>query len=461
MKICFTIALLAAVGAMSSTAATVDFNRDVRPILSDRCYTCHGPDEANRKSKVRFDIEASARPALAEMIRRVSSDNKALRMPPVFAGPALSAGEIDVLRRWVAEGAEWQKHWSLIAPKRPALPAVKQSGWVRNPIDTFVLARLEREGLAPSPEADKAALLRRVSLDLTGVPPTLAELDSFLGDASPDAYNMAVDRLLASPRYGERMAYRWLDAARYADTNGYQTDAERFMWRWRDWVIEAFNRNLSFDRFTIEQLAGDLLPTPTLDQIIATGFNRNHRGNGEGGIVPEEYAVEYVVDRVETTSTVWLGLTTGCARCHDHKYDPISQREFYQLYAFFNSIPEKGKVFKYGNSPPLIPAPTREQQAELQLLDAKLAAAEKRYQALAAEAASARKEWERTATAEWTIRENLAVHHTDDTEFDGQRFDNLGDQANFSFYDKFTLAARIYPATTSGAIIARAEMVSE
>src|SRR5688572_14069890 len=326
MKICFTIALLAAVGAMSSTAATVDFNRDVRPILSDRCYTCHGPDEANRKSKVRFDIEASARPALAEMIRRVSSDNKALRMPPVFAGPALSAGEIDVLRRWVAEGAEWQKHWSLIAPKRPALPAVKQSGWVRNAIDTFVLARLEREGLAPSPEADKAALLRRVSLDLTGVPPTLAELDSFLGDASPDAYNMAVDRLLASPRYGERMAYRWLDAARYADTNGYQTDAERFMWRWRDWVIEAFNRNLSFDRFTIEQLAGDLLPTPTLDQIIATGFNRNHRGNGEGGIVPEEYAVEYVVDRVETTSTVWLGLTTGCARCHDHKYDPISQR---------------------------------------------------------------------------------------------------------------------------------------
>src|SRR5262249_31135168 len=224
------------------------------------------------------------------------------------------------------------------------LPVVKNNHWPRNGIDYFVLERLEREGLNPSPEADKTTLIRRVTLDLTGLPPTPAEVDAFLADRSPDAYEKVVDRLLASPRYGERMAIRWVDAARYADTNGYQSDGERFMWRWRDWVIDAYNHTMPFDQVTIEQLAGDLLPNPTLEQKIATGFNRNHRGNAEGGIIPEEYAVEYVVDRVDTTATVWLGLTMGCARCHDHKYDPISQKEFYQVFGYFNNVPERGKA---------------------------------------------------------------------------------------------------------------------
>ena len=254
---------------------------------------------------------------------------------------------------------------------------------LRNPIDRFILARLEREGLHPAPEADKAALLRRVSLDLTGLPPTPAQVNAFLQDASPDAYGKAVDRLLASPRYGERMAFRWMEAARYGDTNGYQTDGPRDMWRWRDWVIDAFNRNLPFDRFTIEQLAGDLLPDATLEQRIATGFNRNHRTSGEGGIIPEEYRVEYVADRAQTTGTVWMGLTVGCARCHDHKYDPISQKEFYRLFAYFNRIPdEKGFVWNYGNEDPLVKAPLPEQVQKLADLDRQVAAAQARYDAL-------------------------------------------------------------------------------
>ncbi len=280
-------------------------------------------------------------------------------MPPVKSGRTLTAAQIDTLRRWVAHGSPWQKHWSFLPPVRSPLPAAKNATWPRNAIDRFILARLEREGLAPSPEADRTTLIRRVALDLTGLPPTPAEVDAYLADASPNAYEKVVDRLLASPRYGEKMAARWLDAARYADTSGYQSDGERFMWRWRDWVIAALNANMPFDQFTIEQLAGDLLPNATLDQKIATGFNRNHRGNGEGGIIPEEYAVEYVVDRVETTATVWLGLTLGCGRCHDHKFDPISQKEFYRVFAFFNNVPEQGRAIKYGNSPPFIPAPTR------------------------------------------------------------------------------------------------------
>ena len=228
------------------------------------------------------------------------------------------------------------------------------------------MARLEREGLKPSAEADPRTLIRRVSFDLTGLPPTPAEVDAFLQDRSPNAYEKVVDRLLASPHYGERMATKWLDAARYADTNGYQTDAERSMWRWRDWVIDAFNRNLPYDRFTVEQIAGDLLPGATRDQIIATGFNRNHRANGEGGIIPEEYAVEYVVDRVDTTSTVWMGVTLGCARCHNHKFDPFTQKEFYQMFAYFNQVPERGNAFKYGNSPPVITAPLPDQEARLE-----------------------------------------------------------------------------------------------
>ncbi|HWB96083.1 MAG TPA: DUF1549 domain-containing protein, partial [Bryobacteraceae bacterium] len=384
-----------AVWQLAAAEQTIEFNRDIRPILSDKCYTCHGPDSANRKSRLRFDREADAKqdlgghfaivpgkPDQSEMVRRISSPNKGLRMPPVYTGTSLTPREIEAIRSWIEQGARWEKHWSFLTPRRPELPVVKNRTWVKNPVDAFVLARLEKEGLAPSPEAGRATLIRRVTLDLTGLAPTPAEVDAFLGDSSPQAYEKVVDRLLASPRYGERMAERWLDAARYADTNGYQTDAERSMWRWRDWVIDAFNRNMPFDRFTVEQIAGDMLPNATLDQRIASGFNRNHRGNGEGGIIPEEYAVEYVVDRVDTTATVFLGLTLGCARCHDHKYDPFSQKEFYQVFAYFNNVPERGKAWKYGNSPPFIKAPTKPQQAELEKLEQKLADAQQRFAAL-------------------------------------------------------------------------------
>jgi len=326
---------LSAAGA----SAAVEFNRDIRPILSDRCFTCHGPDAGAKKISLRLDSEsgmlakANGRTAVipgdaanSELVRRITAEKPALRMPPVYSGLKLSDREIDLLKQWVSEGAKWQKHWSLIPPQRPPLPPIRNAAWPRNPIDRFVLERLERDNLAPASEADRAALMRRVSLDLTGIPPSIADLDAFLKDQSPNAYETLVDRLLASPRYGERMAMRWLDVSRYADTNGYQTDGERTMWRWRDYVIDSFNRNKPFDQFTIEQIAGDLMPNATLEQRIATAFNRNHRGNGEGGIVPEEYMVEYAADRTETMSTVWLGLTFGCARCHNHKYDPLTQK---------------------------------------------------------------------------------------------------------------------------------------
>jgi hypothetical protein len=455
-----------------AAAGTVEFNRDIRPILSDKCYTCHGPDKANRKSKLRFDTEAGAMadlgghfaivsgdPDKSEIVRRITTDNKAVRMPPVYSGVKLSDREIDSIRQWISQGAVWEKHWSFLPPKRPEPPPVSKPEWVRNPIDAFVLNRLDREGLAPAPEADRAILIRRVTLDLTGIPPTPAEVDAFVRDGD---YEKAVDRLLQSPRYGERMAVRWLDAARYADTNGYQTDGERSMWRWRDWVIGAFNRDMPFDQFTIEQIAGDMLPNATLDQKIASGFNRNHRGNGEGGIVPEEYAVEYVVDRVDTTATVWLGLTVGCARCHDHKYDPIAQKEFYQFFAYFNNVPERGMAFKYGNSPPFIQAPTPPQQAQLRELDEKVAAAESKLAKL--DIAKAQRDWEkplrRGSELQWQIPEDLELQHGL-AAFDGKNFVDAGNAAGFGFYDKFTLSAWINPAAPTGAIITRTEDIAE
>src|SRR5262249_23305120 len=327
-------------------ASVVEFNRDIRPILSDRCFACHGPDKANRTTNLRFDTEEGARAEISgggfaivpgdvnksEIIRRISSTDDSVRMPPAYAGQArLSDREISLIRHWIEQGAKWQKHWSFVPPKHPSIPKVDEQSWPRNAIDAFILQRLEQQGLHPSPEADRATLIRRVTLDLTGLPPTLPEVEGFVRDRSPNAYEKLVDHLLESPRYGERMAVRWLDAARYADTNGYQSDGVRSMWRWRDWVIDAFNQNKPFDQFTIAQISGDLLPNATRAQKIATAFHRNHRTNAEGGIVPEEFRVEYVVDRVDTTSTVWLGLTMGCARCHDHKYDPLTQKEFYQF----------------------------------------------------------------------------------------------------------------------------------
>ncbi len=477
------VAVLAAVCVPVLCAQGVEFNRDIRPIFSDKCYTCHGPDKANRKSKLRFDTEAGAKqdlgghfaivpgdPAKSELVRRITAEKPAMRMPPVWSGYKLTDSEIGLIRRWIEQGANWEKHWAFIPPKRRPLPEVQDRSWPRNAIDNFVLARLEREGLTHSPEADRERLIRRVTLDLTGLPPTPSEIDAFLSDKSPGAYEKVVDRLLTSPRYGERMAGRWLDAARYADTNGYQTDAERSMWRWRDWVIDAFNRNIPFDRFTVEQIAGDMLPNATLDQRIATGFNRNHRGNGEGGIIPEEYAVEYVVDRVDTTATVWLGLTLGCARCHDHKYDPFTQKEFYQVFAYFNNIPEKGKAWKYGNSPPVVPAPTPAQQAELNAIEAKLAAAESAFTSMNPELARAQAEWEKSAASsapvDWMVSRGIVVQRrlAGSGTFDGTRaieVDVDDSIARFGFYDKFTLSAWIRPTAPTGAIVTRAQDVAE
>lgn len=474
-------------------AQTVEFNRDIRPILSDKCFTCHGPDAANRKTKLRFDIESGALielregkhaivagdPDNSEMFRRVSSTNQAYRMPPAYMGrDKLSDHEIQLIRDWIQQGAKWTPFWSFIPPKRPPLPVAQDAKWVRNPIDNFILNRLEREGLKPSPEADKRTLIRRVSLDLTGLPPTPIQVDAFLSDNSPAAYEKVVDRLLNSSEYAEHMAYRWMEAARYGDTNGYQTDGPREMWRWRDWVINAFRRNMPYDEFTIDQLAGDLLPNPTLDQLVATGFNRNHRTSGEGGIIPEEYRVEYVADRAQTTASVWIGLTMGCARCHDHKYDPIFQKDFYRLFAYFNRVPnEKGFAYNYGNEEPYIKAPLLEQQRKLNELDAAVDAQQKHYDSLQPTLQQALSQWEHTVTSktsDWTVTDGL-VFRSDSKitnenvpadaspsgiawHFDNTHFLEIPKPiARFDYMDPFTFAAWIKPENSKGAILSQSE----
>jgi len=365
----------------------VSFQDVVLPLLSDRCFTCHGPDEAAREADFRLDDRDAAvedrggyhaifpgNSGESEVIKRITTTDEFMRMPPPESGvKPLSETEIDAIRRWIDAGAVWENHWSFERVERPEIPAVhspevNNKDWPRNPIDHFVLARLEREGIDPSPSADKRSLLRRASLTLTGLPPTREDVETFLRDHSSDAYERAVDRLLASPHYGERMAYVWLDAARYADTDSYQQDEERTNWPWRDWVVRAYNSNMPFDQFTIEQFAGDLLPDPTPDQIIATCFHRNHMTNGEGGRDPEESRVDYVLDRVNTMGTAWLGLTLECTQCHTHKYDPISHHEYYELTAFFNSIAEDGragnKADPYYPYPLAADSPYREQLLE-------------------------------------------------------------------------------------------------
>ncbi len=426
-----------AVGLFYSASADnskgrVDFNREIRPILSDGCFTCHGPDEKTRKARLRLDTKegAFAKPgvivpgeaAKSRLIDRVTSKDPAVVMPPPSAAHKLTERQIELLRQWINEGAQWNEHWAFLPPARPEAPKVGNAAWVRNPIDAFVLARLEKEGLKPAPEADRATLLRRLSFDLTGLPPTTAELDAFLADKSPDAWEKQVDRLLASPRYGERMAMQWLDFARYADTHGYHIDSHRDMWPWRDWVIRAFNANKPFDQFTVEQLAGDLLPDATPDQKIATGFNRNHMINFEGGAIPEEYLNEYLVDRVETTASTWLAMTMGCARCHSHKYDPISQKEFYQFYAFFNNVPEIGLDGRVGNAVPYLSLPTEEQKTKQQELNR---AIQERADALAEKnVAPLQEAWEKTLLgrqAAAPIRQ-IVAHY----ELDGGLADSSG-----------------------------------
>ncbi len=451
------VALMA--GVVQCAEAPVEFNREVRPILSDRCFTCHGPDSASRKSPLRLDLEASARAALAggdlahsQVYRRITSTDPGVRMPPAYLNrERLSDSEIAILRRWIEQGAKYQPHWSLIPPRRQALPELKDAAWARSPVDRLVGARLEREGLRHAPEADGPTLLRRVTLDLTGLPPTPAETDAFLNDKSARAYENVVDRLLASPRYAERMTIRWLEAARYSDTNGYQSDGPRDMWRWRDWVLDAFRSNMPFDRFTIEQIAGDLLPNATVQQKVATAFNRNHRTSAEGGIVDEEFRVDYVADRAETTSTVWLGLTLGCARCHDHKYDPFTQKEFYQFFAYFNQTPDRGFVYNFGNEPPYIQAPLPDQKAKQEALDAKVAAARARLKALEPPIGDCGQD-------DWNIRDGLAVDLPNAARFDGKSFRTEKDKVpHFNYQDPYTFAARIKPESPNGAIFSIGE----
>jgi hypothetical protein len=377
-RIPFLLAGLAA----AATAGELSFNREIRPILADRCFNCHGADEKSREADLRLDVAESAtdpklgaivpgKPDESELIYRIFETDPDEVMPPPDHPMQLTDAEKATLKQWIAEGAKYEGHWAFTRAERsePRGPAT---------IDRFIDQRLQAEGLKREPEAPRETLIRRLSLDLNGIPPTVEEIDAFLADTSPDAYERLVDRLLASPRYGERMAMWWLDGARYADTHGFQADWERYQWPWRDWVINAFNRNQPFDQFTIEQLAGDLLPDARKDQIAATGFGRNHRINTEGGALDEEWLIENVMDRVETTGSVWLGLTLGCARCHDHKYDPLSQREFYQLFSIFNNIPEQGKgPGRQGNFEPVLKLSTPEQDERLSSLGGRIAEAEK------------------------------------------------------------------------------------
>ena len=408
--------------ALLAAEKPVDFAREVRPILSDKCFSCHGPDDKARMAGLRLDTKEGVLAKIvpgdsahSSLYGRVTHEKKAMRMPPPASGLSLNDKEVAVLKRWIDSGAKWELHWAYEAPKRPEPPAVQSEKWVHNDIDRFVLARLQREGLKPSPEADRATLLRRLTLDLTGLPPAPAELDSFQRDKSPDFYETAVNRLLASSRYGERMAMQWLDLARYSDTHGYHIDSHRDMWPWRDWVIKAYNANMPYDRFTVEQLAGDLLPDATVDQKIATGFNRNHMINFEGGAIPEEYLNEYLVDRVDTTSTVWMGTTMGCSRCHDHKYDPIKQKDYYQLYAFFNTLPEKGLDGRTGNAEPILQLPTPAQQTELERLRGEIECQE---ETLADDVVSPLiRSWAPTASLPAEPRAGLVAHYDAEGSF--------------------------------------------
>lgn len=368
--------------SLAADMPPVNFQRQVRPILSNNCFLCHGPDKGTRMADVRLDIREGAfatrkdgaiivpgKPDESLLIKRISSDDPNYRMPPTFSHKTLTAEQKDILRRWVAEGAQWKDHWSFVAPVRPPLPEVKDTAWAKTPVDRFILAKLEAANLQPAPEADRRTLIRRVTLDLTGLPPTPAEVDAFEKDRSPKAYEKVVDRLLASPQYGEHMAHYWLDAARYADTQGLHIDNYREMWPYRDWVINAFNRNMRFDQFTIEQLAGDLLPNATLDQKIASGFQRCNVTTNEGGFIPAEAEAIYARDRADTTATVWMGLTVGCATCHDHKFDPIAQKEMYAMTAFFRNTTQYALDGNVPDTPPIVIVPPAADRAKWDSLE--------------------------------------------------------------------------------------------
>ncbi|RAJ97672.1 cytochrome c [Larkinella arboricola] len=411
----------------------VDYNLHVRPILSDKCFFCHGPDKASQKGGLELATREGAMAALkkaknkkhaivpgdlaeSEVYYRLVTTDEDQMMPPKSSNRVLTNYEKAVLLKWIEQGAEYKPHWALIKPEKPALPTVKNTSWSKNPIDYFVLNKMEAQGLTPSPEADRENLLRRVTLDLTGLPPTVEEVDAFLADRAPNAYEKVVDRLLKSPHYGEKMAVDWLDVSRYADTHGYTVDRYRPMWPWRDWVIQSFNRNQRFDQFITWQLAGDLLPNATREQRLATAFNRNHSQNMEGGIINEEFRVEYVADRANTIGTALMGMTVECARCHDHKFDPISQKDYYSLFAFFNNVDEAGQI----SWDDAMPVPTMlltesKHDSLLGFLDTKIKTAET--------ALNQTVQQEQTAFAQWQTKTGQAV------PFDFRK----GLQAHFTF----------------------------
>jgi len=384
----FAVGVSAVACAAAPAPELLEFNRDIRPILAENCFYCHGQDGNKRESDLRLDVREAAVSAGAivpgevgasTLLERIHSTDPDVIMPPPESNRRLSNDQRALLDRWVREGAAYEPHWAFVPPMRPTPPLVQQSAWPRNEIDRFVLEKLETAGLHPAPEADRPTLIRRLSIDLIGLPPLPAEIDAFVADTDPLAYERLVDRLLASPHYGERMALAWLDAARYADSNGFQQDGDTWQWIWRDWVVKALNADMPFDQFTIEQLAGDLLPNATVEQKIATGFNRNHLLNGEGGAIAEEQRFNNLFDRVDTTSTTWLALTVACAQCHDHKYDPLTQTDYYGLLDAFNRLPESGAPTRFSArirvAPPLVEAPDeplRRQLADTEQLIAAL-----------------------------------------------------------------------------------------
>ncbi len=383
------VAAVIGVPAVVGADPPLDFNRDIRPILSENCFYCHGQDGQKREADLRLDDRQAAidsgaivpgDPGASTILERIHSTDPDVLMPPPDSNRRLSEDQKKLLDRWIKEGAEYKPHWAFTPPKRPAAPEVKQADWVRNNIDRFVLAKIEAAGLAPSPEADRATLIRRLHADLVGLPPTPEEVDAFVADSRPDAYELLVDRLLASPHYGERMGLPWLDAARYADSNGFQQDGDTWQWMWRDWVVKALNADMPFDQFSIEQLAGDLLPHATIEQKVASGFNRNHLLNGEGGAIPEEQRFNNLFDRVDTTSTTWLGLTMACAQCHDHKYDPMTRTDYYGLLDAFNRLPETGTPTRFSArirvASPIVELPTEENTRRLAELEATMKALE-------------------------------------------------------------------------------------
>lgn len=438
----------------------VDFARDVRPILSDNCFVCHGPDGAERKAGLRLDTPEGIREALrsghvavepgnpdaSALIQRIESADADEQMPPPESGKSITAEEIATLRRWVEEGATWKQHWAFVPPERPEVPAASFPGWGRNGIDAFIERGIAAQGMHPSPDASRERLIRRLSFDLRGLPPSPAEVDAFLADPRPDAYEHLVDSFFASEHYGEHMARHWLDAARYGDTHGYHLDNVRSLWPWRDWVVQSFQGNQSFRDFTIEQLAGDMLPEATRDQRIATGFNRCNVTTGEGGLIAAEYLVKYAVDRANTTSTVWMGLTAGCAQCHDHKFDPLSQREYYEFYAFFNSIEEEASDRNALTPPPMMRAPSDGQEAELVAMDSDLAILEEEMAAPMPEVDRAQSAWEREeaerVTGAWRVLHPLSAISLGGAELRVLEDDSILASGTDPERDVYTIAAR-------------------